>query len=253
MVRYHSELREFFPETTPKFSLEVIKKAVLMNLKAKYSGDIVVNYLSYGSMPRAVDRDFEAVKEKENFSSFTSIFSRITKALSDRGYLYDALYKPQRLYTVDEVRGYTPFVTNSSWGLEKVYFRNSKAAFVAIVGGKVSFIKIFSIFYVCKLYLPLKYGSNTLSSQSAMTSGQAKSSFLCYFLALVASLIIVIAIFVWFDSSPVLISVVCVLYVGLVFQSARKALAAKHVYDDLVKKEDGEQSETLTRIRVRFR
>lgn len=137
MVRYHDNVRESYKPGTPKFCMETLKKVILLNQKARYSGYTYVSFVSHDSNTREISNNFESVKGRSNFSSSTSIISRLTVALSNRNYWFDTLDKPQRLYSVDEVRGYTPFVTNSSWSLDKIYCRNRMASFVAIVKGEV--------------------------------------------------------------------------------------------------------------------
>ncbi len=124
-----------------KHSIRAVKEAILMKQRSMLSGFERYNFLLEGS-EKYDAADYEASKEKHYeekgaiAAPATGPLSQLTKLLSKCGLFYEKI-EPQRIYTVDEVRGYTPFVTSQTWGLEKMYCRNRKASMIAVIEGEV--------------------------------------------------------------------------------------------------------------------
>lgn len=115
-----------------------------MKQKSLLSGFKVANYIANSSEPSIIEMDWAVVEGKDRFVATTGLLSRLTVLLAKCGLFYDTLDEPQRKYTVDEARGYAPFVTSHSWGLEKMYCRNRKSNLVAVVDGKVGHLDVLS-------------------------------------------------------------------------------------------------------------
>ncbi len=132
--------------STKKISIRTIAYAILLKQRSMLSGFRRFRFIVRGSDPHRLHNDYDEVEkehrdERWKFQLPTiGPLSFLTEKLSRCGCLYSTLDRPQRIYSIDEVRGYTPFVTKSSWGLEKFYCRNRNMSFVAIVQGEVRFI-----------------------------------------------------------------------------------------------------------------
>jgi hypothetical protein len=62
-----------------------------------------------------------------------SWWAKITKMLPES--LYKQLEEPIRLYTVEDVQDYRPFLTKDTWSLEKIFCRPKDSRYIAIVHG----------------------------------------------------------------------------------------------------------------------
>jgi len=224
LMRYHGKVRSTYDSSTSKFNLKTATESIMMKQKSLLSGFKIANYIANSSEPQTIETDWRVVEEKDRFVATFGLLSRITVVFAKSGIFYKMLDTPERKYTIDEARGYAPFVTSHSWGLEKMYCRNRQSNLVAVVDGK-----------------------------SAMTRNQVRSSFICYFLGFVTTLFLIAAFLAWFESSPAFIGVICGLYILYVFSSAKNAWAMKHIYGELKKKDKTNQTSTLGQVRAPFR
>ena len=132
------------------------------------AGTKTIKYASYGHDPVPDNQWIDDSKRPDDHSrvSRVGILSKLTVLLTKCG-MYMHLNDPKRQHNVDEVRRYMPFVTNSSWGLEKVYCRDRRTRFIAVVEG-----------------------------ESALTKGQVLSSFVCLLTGKIITLFLFIAFLV---------------------------------------------------------
>ena len=199
IVRYNSNNK--FAHETSKYSFQVVKTCFIMKQRFKLGGNQIVAYISSGSDPKPGDRTLKELESSnDDFTTYTGPWARLTKLLAKFG-LYEILAEPKRQYNVDEFRGYTPFVTDSNWGLEKIYCRNRKTRFVAIVEGK-----------------------------SALTWNQVQSSFWCFLIGNAITMFLFVAFMVWFALPPAAIGVICGFYILYILGSVRTSLGMKKVY-----------------------
>ena len=135
----------------------------------RYVGHEIVSYMAEGTDPKKFDskKNIEDIKKSSsNYTSRIGILARLTVFLIKSG-VYEEVVPSKRQYNVDDVRGYTPFVTRSTWGLEKIYFRDRNTRFIAIVEGK-----------------------------SALTRRQVQSSFACFILGTIITFFLLAALLV---------------------------------------------------------
>ncbi len=123
-----------------KHSIRAVKEAILLKQRSMLSGFRKHNFLLLGSDEMDLS-DFSASEKRHSAKGgiFPSIgpLSFLTMMLSNCGCMYQKMDPPVRIFSVDEVRGYTPFVTSQTWGLEKMYCRNRKTSTIAVLEGQV--------------------------------------------------------------------------------------------------------------------
>ncbi len=92
--------------------------------------------------------------------------------------------------------------------------------------------------------------------QSALTDGQARSTFLCYIFGLLVTLFLIIAALTWFETSPAFIGVASGLFIIAIFKQARQSVAIDKMRKKMLKddrKFEGDKSDTVTYVRSTFR
>lgn len=205
LIRYSPNSKEIYPAGAGRFNIQTIKAACLMKMKYKLSGTSLVNYNAYGSDPKPGELSFNelnAQKTENGLYQFTGPLTRLSEFLVRFG-LY-RMIDPIRFYSIDEVRGQSSFLTNSTWGLESIYCRNRQKRFVAVVEG-----------------------------ESSLTISQVLSSFLCFLIGVVFTLFVFVSFMVWFQLPPGAIGVVCGIYILWCINSVRGAVGLKRVYEKL--------------------
>jgi hypothetical protein len=181
------------------FDWEKLKKVILMNQKQRLSGyrktEYIVNSTDDDLPQVATYKDLLEVLPKRPKSYFGP-WARITKLLSHCS-LYEKLTKDHqsRQWTIEEVLENNPFVTNHSWSLEKIFCRNVKARYVAIVDGK-----------------------------SKVTDGQLVSSVVFLFLVATFAAVTMIAFLVWLDLGAGFYVVGLVLFIFLLWSRVVTAI-----------------------------
>ena len=225
LIRYSPNTTLKFEPKESKFSFKIIKAALLMKIKFKFSGTEVVSYTVTGSdsMPKEMSVA-EIEKSHHPVHRHVPLASRFTKVLVKCGLYKDIVDKLQ--YDVDLVRGYTPYVTSSTWGLEKLYCRNRDTRYIAVVQGK-----------------------------SALTKQQVLSSFVCFFGGFIIQMFMFVAVMVWLELPAGAIGVICGLYalwsISGLWTSAGLAGIYKRVAD---KKNDNDQEpEILYQVQDDYR
>jgi len=227
LIRYSPKSKEIFDEGVGRFSMQTIKAAFLMKMKYMLAGTKTVHYNAYGNDPKPGEQSVEELKAQKETNAFQQSkgpLARLTVLMARWG-LYEILAEPIRYYSIDEVRGQVTFVTNSTWGLEAMYCRNRQKRFVAVVEG-----------------------------ESAMTTSQVLSSFICYLIGIVFTLFVFVAFMVWFALPPGAIGVVCGMYILWCYQSVRSSVGLRKVYNKLIEnKNDTNEAEILFQVSESFR
>ena len=181
------------------FDWEKLKKVLLMKQKQRLSGyrkaEYIINSTNDGLPQVATYRDL-LDELPQHPKCYFGPWARITKLLSHCS-LYEKLPKEHqaRQWTLDEVLENNPFVTNHSWSLEKIFCRNTKARYVAIVEGK-----------------------------SKVTDGQVVSSIVFLFLVATFAIVTMLAFLVWMDLGVEFYMVGLVLFISLLWSRFVKAI-----------------------------
>ena len=229
LIRYSPKSKETFDEGAGIFSKQIIIAAVLMKMKYKLAGTVTVHYNAKGNDSKPSDLNYEqlhADKKMNGLRESKGPFARFAELMACCG-LYETERKPiPRYYSIDEVRGQTTFVTNSTWGLESIYCRDRQKRVVAVVKG-----------------------------ESALTKSQVFSSFICYIVGFVFTLFVFVAFMVWFKLPKEAVGVICVVYILWCFQSVRNSFELRKVYDEVVQQDDNttNEAEILYQVSERFR
>ncbi len=203
-------IEKFKRDGNSKFSLPVIKAAIMMKMKSKFSGTEVARYIVEDSnyVPKPfLDKD--EIKSFDNDAKFRKgLFSKVTDliAASKVGmYTHCTDDKNNKAgilqHEIDLVRGYTPFVTKSTWGLEKLYCRNRDTRYIAFVQG-----------------------------ESALNKSQIVSSLVCFLVGLFIQLFLFIAFMVWMELPAGAIGVISGLYALWNFTSVYTSAGLYSVY-----------------------
>ena len=132
-----------------------------------------------------------------------ALWTRFTRTYL--GAFYKVLEKPKRLYTLDDVNDYRPFMTHNTWSLERVFCRPSKSRYIAIVKGP-----------------------------GALTRAQFRSSFVCSLLGTFLIVFIFVSILVWFELSGVFVLLAFIVIVFIAYASLRNTLTLYKLHKDLV-------------------
>lgn len=244
LIRYSDHSPIEYEENEGRFNLKTIVAAFRMKMKHKLSGVVVASYNASGTDPSSSGMSLAEIQDKYNsnvsdddgvqlfrksrkfydYREHRSVYARLTQFLACCG-LFEKKEEPQRQHNVDDVLGYAPFVTNSTWGLESMYCRNRKRRFVAVVDG-----------------------------ESAMTREQGLSSSICYFIGMVLTLFSFVAFMVWMDLPAGAIGVLCAFYAIFCIRSVMHTVKLKGMYDNLrVDTSNGDESEVLYQVHETFR
>jgi len=229
LIRYSPKSKETFDEGAGIFSKQTIIAAILMKMKYKLAGTVTVHYNAKGNDSKPSDLTYEQLhtdKKMNGLRECKGPFACFAEFIACCG-LFETERKPiPRYYSIDEVRGQTTFVTNSTWGLESIYCRNRQKRVVAVVKG-----------------------------ESALTKSQVFSSFICYIVGFVFTLFVFVAFMVWFKLPKDAVGVICVVYILWCFQSVRNSFELRKVYDEVVQQDDNttDEAEILYQVSERFR
>ncbi|KAL3904130.1 MAG: hypothetical protein SGILL_010188, partial [Bacillariaceae sp.] len=121
------------------------------------------------------------------------------------GAFYQVLEKPKRLYTLDDVNDYRPFMTHNTWSLERVFCRPSKSRYIAIVKGP-----------------------------GALTRAQFRSSFICSLLGTFLIVFIFVSVLVWFELSGIFVLFAFIVILLVAYASLRNTISLYKLHKDLV-------------------
>ena len=115
--------------------VQVLMHCVLMRQRHFYSGSERRDFLArnFFNDLGATNDISQANIHQDTKTTTLSWWAKITTRLPDS--VFRQLEKPYRLYTLDDVRDYRPFLTESTWSLEKIFCRPRKSRYIAIVKG----------------------------------------------------------------------------------------------------------------------
>ena len=212
LIKYHPKLREGANGDNHESSFGTLGHAIKLRLKQRYSGYETLHHVANGSESDTTRLSYSEMKRMESIKSFVSPLSRLSRQ-KFMSCLYNVHNEPVRAYDVGEVLEFTPFVTNSSWGLELIFCRDRNANFVAIVDG-----------------------------EAALTKHQVVSSIVCFIFGSIMKLFVVIGVLVWFGTGVVLIIVISVAYFAFTFQSIRKSMGLSAAYRSIMRHSDDNRS-----------
>jgi lipase ATG15 len=132
-----------------------------------------------------------------------SWWATITEWLPDS--LFKQLEEPIRLYTIEDVQDYRPFLTKNTWSLEGIFCRPKNSRYIAIVHGP-----------------------------GAVTRAQLRSSIICSLIGSVLIVLIMVSFLVWFRFGGKTIACVLVVCCIAAWSSLRQARNLYKVCKDLV-------------------
>eukprot|EP00538_Stauroneis_constricta_P012648 CAMPEP_0119546226 /NCGR_PEP_ID=MMETSP1352-20130426/734_1 /TAXON_ID=265584 /ORGANISM="Stauroneis constricta, Strain CCMP1120" /LENGTH=1119 /DNA_ID=CAMNT_0007590905 /DNA_START=217 /DNA_END=3576 /DNA_ORIENTATION=- len=124
--------------------LEVMKRCLLLRQVHAYSGRRMNTYLARSFFRSSEDSDDvrrAAIVESTRDSSHVNWWAQITTMPLLRTdvpgglYLFEPLDPPIRLYKIDDVQDNRPFITKSTWGLERIFCRPTNSRYIAIIEG----------------------------------------------------------------------------------------------------------------------
>ncbi len=199
-----------------------MKAAIIMQLKSKLSGVTTISYTVAGrdTEPQGVEWKEQKPEEDDGAKETTGPLSKITIFLAKFGLYKNKKLDNKHIYNVDLVRGYTPYATSDTWGLEKLYCRNRKTRYIAVIEG-----------------------------ESALTKNQVLSSLICYFIGFFIQLFLFIALMVWFEFSSGAVGVIVGLYSLQSLSSLCTSAGLLGLYNETKdKNEDNKQAEVLYQV-----
>mmetsp|Transcript_60050 Transcript_60050/g.178048 ORF Transcript_60050/g.178048 Transcript_60050/m.178048 type:complete len:1051 (-) Transcript_60050:224-3376(-) len=157
----------------------ISQQAILLRQRGCYSGERSQQYIVHENEepPYSLIEGKEPIKEKEG------IYSALTR-LSCCGSVVETFDPPNRSYTMEEIKGVTPFVTKQNWSLERMWCQdyNARRAFVN-------------------------------SGPSALRSGQVNSSLACAVVGSVLIVLILCGVLVWLEMSALVLVLSLVLVI----------------------------------------
>jgi len=167
LVRRHPALSEVNDNNL----LSVIKHAIITRQIERFSGVEKVKYVVDGHRVPGISSSFRAGGIESSKKKEKSRYTKITEwqKLQDWGVIKKI--EPVRKYSMDEVRDVAPFVTSTTWSLEKLYCRSRNQKFVAVMNGP-----------------------------NKLTTDQVRSSLVCALLGNVIIVLFIAALFTWLDA-----------------------------------------------------
>ena len=212
-------------EGSPLSNYSIIKQGILLSMRQKLSGAKTFTYIAHSEDPRLSDMPFDEIKEKSEMQS-VGLYSRIAWLLAKCG-IFTELENPKRYYSADEVRDYAPYITSESWGLERLFFRNRKSRYVAVITG-----------------------------DSALTKDQVLSSFACNIIGTFLVAFTLVAFLVWMNPPTGAIILFAILFGLWIIGRLRGSVGQIQVYKKVMgqtKDERKGESGTLYQVEQTFR
>eukprot|EP00529_Nitzschia_sp_RCC80_P005593 CAMPEP_0113486244 /NCGR_PEP_ID=MMETSP0014_2-20120614/24896_1 /TAXON_ID=2857 /ORGANISM="Nitzschia sp." /LENGTH=992 /DNA_ID=CAMNT_0000379909 /DNA_START=67 /DNA_END=3042 /DNA_ORIENTATION=- /assembly_acc=CAM_ASM_000159 len=187
-------------------SWSVLKRCILLRQVHNYSGVERSAYIARSVFTTTEDtEDVNRTKiYEETRQSNLSIWARFTKTYM-QGF-YEELEPPQRLYTIEDVQDYRPFMTHSTWSLERVFCRPNKSRYIAVVQGPGS-----------------------------LTRQQLKSSFVCSLIGTALIVLIFVSFLVWFEISGIFVFLAFLVVLCVALNTLRNTYALWKLSQDLIK------------------
>jgi hypothetical protein len=122
---------------------DVIKRCIILRQRHDYSGKQRITYLAKSYFETTEDTEdvnkaevYESTREEK--IDLWSKFTRwgVVRTDTPGGLrLFKPLEKPVRLFTIDDVQDYRPFLTSQTWSLERIFCRPKNSRYIAIIDG----------------------------------------------------------------------------------------------------------------------
>ena len=199
--------------------LHLLKRCILLRQKHNYSGTRRSAYIARSVFTTTEDTEDVTkaqIYEDTRQESFT-IWTRITQTYLSS--FYKTLDPPRKLYTMEDVQDYRPFLTKNTWSLERVFCRPRRSRYIAIVQGPGS-----------------------------LTRSQFRSSFICSLIGTALIALIFVSVLVWFHLSGVFVLLAFIIVVIAALGSLRGAYTLYKLHRDLTKvrtlKKEGKDDDT---------
>jgi len=192
--------RSFYKDDKFGF-FQTIVASVLMRERTNYCSNRAVKYLSSGSISNLeyTDKELEDNAIAGTKIDRVSVFAKCKKWnwLSTNGGIgfFETLEEERRMYSIDDVRDVRPYLTKTSWSLEKIFCRPRNSRFVVILFGP-----------------------------GAVTREQAESSLACSFLGCTLIILVIVSAFVYLDLNAIFVAIAAVLAVLVAAPSMLKSL-----------------------------
>jgi hypothetical protein len=157
---------------------DVIKRCIILRQRHGYSGKQTITYLAKSSFETTEDTEdvdkaglYKSTREEkiDLWSKFTQW--GVVRTDTPGGLrLFKPLKIPERLFTIDDVQDYRPFLTSQTWSLERIFCRPKNSRYIAIIDGP-----------------------------GHLTRAQIKSSLLCSAIGTCMIVLVAVSFFVWLD------------------------------------------------------
>lgn len=176
----------------------LLARCILLRQVQVFSGQKSRIYLARGTL-HSTDSLTEPIAE-ESVRNHETLYSRFTKwPILQKIGMIEPLDEPgQRIYPIEESSGVRPFITYTTWTLDKLYCKPKNSWFVAVIKGP-----------------------------AALSRNQINSSFACSAIGTLLVWFLVIAFLVWFDFSGGVVAIVIVIMAIL---SIPNFLATMRIY-----------------------
>lgn len=194
----------------------LMRRALLLRQVERFSGKKKISYTLAGKLDTTED-DF--TRGREGASESMGCYARATRwRCSEK--MFQPLDPPQRIRSLEEVLGFSPFTTANSWSLEKIYCRDRhKSRQVTVISGP-----------------------------SALSSEQVRSSYVCAIFGIFLSILLTVALLVWLDLNAVVIVVIVVIVICCCFPAFRSHRRIRKRYKEMITmvEENAEKCDNLT-------
>ncbi len=166
--------------------MEVVKRCIFLKQRHKYSGRLRSVFLARSYFTET--EDTENPEKSKIFEETRVVTKSWWATLSNKlpDWMFKTLDEPYRLYTLEDVQDYRPFLTKDTWGLEKIFCRPRNSRYIAIVEGP-----------------------------GALTQSQLRSSLLCSLVGTALIILVVISFLVWFQIPGAFVAIL--FFISLVF------------------------------------
>ena len=204
----------FFINASDKESdkfLPNLKRKLLSRQKEKYSGKARIHYLARNAFEGsdATDRSEHGANEASKSLSY-SLWTKLSMRLPNS--LFQVLEEPVQTYTIDDVQDYRPYMTNNTWGLEKVFCRPPNSRFVLIVGGP-----------------------------GAVTRGQLMSNLICTIVTFCIIILSIMGFFFWLGTPPSFFPFIAILFIVFSWDSLKNLFNIVRLGKDLLKAKEAKE------------
>eukprot|EP00550_Attheya_septentrionalis_P004095 CAMPEP_0198294104 /NCGR_PEP_ID=MMETSP1449-20131203/20685_1 /TAXON_ID=420275 /ORGANISM="Attheya septentrionalis, Strain CCMP2084" /LENGTH=995 /DNA_ID=CAMNT_0043993961 /DNA_START=90 /DNA_END=3077 /DNA_ORIENTATION=+ len=206
---------------------KLLKACILLRQRSNYSGSKQCSYFVDGANEapeKGKSYTTDRNEEVQLFNESKSLYSKMT-LLPRLNCIFEKLENPMRRYSIEEVNGVIPFITNRNWSLEKLYCRNKDVRTIAIISGP-----------------------------AALRKNQIRSSFLCGIMGMVIVLLLVVSFLVWLESSALFIGIIVTVYAFYLVRSILRTIGIMKIYQNMKQQtKKFPESESLYQIWESFR